>query len=112
MIADFAGQIKDRQVYVAEYQSLLAGYVVFYPNQDHIHLENIAVRPSLAGQGIGKKLFNYVEQAASEKGFKTIELYTNEAMTENLDMYPRLGYVEIDRHQQDGFNRVFFRKLL
>ena len=35
---------------------------------------------------------------------------TNEAMTENLAYYARHGYVETHRAEQDGFQRVFFRK--
>jgi hypothetical protein len=31
-------------------------------------------------------------------------------MTENLACYPRHGYAETHRAEQDGFNRVFFRK--
>lgn len=41
-----------------------------------------------------------------------IRLYTNEAMTENLAYYPRHGYAETHRAEQDGFQRIFFRKRL
>jgi hypothetical protein len=33
-------------------------------------------------------------------------------MTENLLLYPSLGYHLIDRRREDGFDRVFFRKSL
>lgn len=33
-------------------------------------------------------------------------------MTDNLSIYPRLGYVEVERRLEDGFNRVFFEKRL
>lgn len=35
---------------------------------------------------------------------------TNAAMTENLVFYPRLGYVEVDRGVDDGYDRVYFTK--
>ena len=57
-------------------------------------------------------LMEYVEQTARTHGANAVELYTNETMTENLAMYPKLGYIEIVRKQQHGFNRVFFRKLM
>ncbi len=110
MVADFASQIELGQVYAAVFGSSFAGYVVFYAETDHLHLENVAVHPSHAGKGIGKTLVEYVEQRARDEGLNAVELYTNEAMTENLAMYPKLGYIEIERRQQDGFNRVFFRK--
>ena len=31
-------------------------------------------------------------------------------MTENIAYYPALGYAEIGRWEEDGFNRVFYRK--
>jgi hypothetical protein len=33
-------------------------------------------------------------------------------MTENLDFYPRLGYLETQRVHEDGFDRVYFEKVL
>jgi len=41
-----------------------------------------------------------------------VTLYTNERMTENLRLYPALGYLETGGAVQDGFARVFYRKLL
>ena len=31
-------------------------------------------------------------------------------MTENLVLYPRLGYVEVDRCVDNGYDRVYFTK--
>jgi hypothetical protein len=33
-------------------------------------------------------------------------------MTENLGLYPRLGYQQFDRRVEDGFDRVYFEKTL
>jgi GNAT superfamily N-acetyltransferase len=83
---------------------------VFYPEGDHILLENVAVLPSAAGKGIGKALIGFCEDEARRRGFGSVHLYTNERMAENLSIYPRLGYVEVARRVEDGFNRVFFAK--
>ena len=110
MNADFASQIASGYVHVASDGSAVVGYVVFYPQGDHIHLENVAVLQAHAGRGIGRQLIEHVECSARRMGLNAVELYTNEAMTENLAMYPKLGYVEVDRKRQAGFDRVFFRK--
>ncbi|WP_421852650.1 GNAT family N-acetyltransferase [Marinomonas sp.] len=112
MHADFAKLINDGHVCISMFDSQFAGYVVFYSGDTHVHLENIAVLPELSGRGIGKALIKYVENIAISDGYQSVQLYTNEAMTENLAMYPKLGYVEIARKQEDGFNRVFFHKPL
>jgi ribosomal protein S18 acetylase RimI-like enzyme len=84
--------------------------VVFYVEDDHIHLESVAVLPSRSGKGVGKRLIDHAEQFAQQAGLKAVELYTNEAMAENLAMYSKLGYQVIGRKIQAGFHRVFFRK--
>ena len=112
MVADFARQIALEQIYVATSGSLLSGFVVFYKKSDHIHLENIAVIPESSGKSIGKALIEFVEQCAHDAGINAVELYTNEVMTENIAIYTKLGYVETERKREDGFNRVYFRKLL
>ena len=49
---------------------------------------------------------------ARQRGLKAVHLYTNEKMTENLSLYPRLGYIEVARRMEDGFSRVYFEKSL
>lgn len=110
MVADFAPQIAAGQVWVSCHDGSIAGYVVLFPRGDHLHVENIAVRPESQGQGIGRTLLDFAEGRARDHGLGAIELYTNEKMTENLVLYPRLGYREIDRRSENGFSRVYFRK--
>ncbi len=112
MVADFAKQIGADMVYVDCEKQQVQAFVIFYPHGDHIHLENLAVRPERQGLGIGRRLALFVEQAAMQNGYNTIELYTNAAMTENFSFYQRLGYDEVGRREEDGFHRVFYRKEL
>ncbi len=112
MVADFAHQIDRELVWVAECNNCFAGYIVFYPVADAMHLENVAVRNQYAGQGVGRQLIDHAETQARRLSMISIELYTNLKMTENLAYYPKLGYTEIDRRDEDGFSRVYYRKIL
>jgi ribosomal protein S18 acetylase RimI-like enzyme len=113
MIADFGAQIAAGHIYVATGDDgIFQGFIVFYPEERHILLENVAVLPRAAGRGIGKALIRFCENEARQGGFSAVHLYTNEKMTENLSIYPRLGYAEVGRRSEDGFNRVFFEKPL
>ena len=112
MVADFAAQIAAGEVYVAtDDQGTFQGFIVFYAEEGHVLLENVAVLPRAAGRGVGKALIGFCEDAARQRGMN-VHLYTNEKMTENLSIYPRLGYVEVGRRSEDGFNRVYFEKIL
>ena len=110
MVADFKSSVAVKNVVIACVDNRLLGYVVFYPLKESMHLENVAVFPQDANSGVGRKLISRVEQTAAALRLEFVELYTNEAMTENLSMYPALGYLEYDRRCEDGFNRVYFRK--
>lgn len=113
MVADFECQIASEMIYVAVDEiNCLQGFVVFYEVEEGIHLENVAVLPGAAGKGIGRALIRFCESECLKRGFDTVHLYTNERMTENLSIYPRLGYVEVDRRIEDGFSRVYFEKRL
>ncbi|MBC7140186.1 MAG: GNAT family N-acetyltransferase [Defluviimonas sp.] len=113
MVADFATQIADGDVFVAtDDRNVIQGFIVFYAEERHMLLENVAVLPRAAGRGVGKQLVNFCENAARERGFSAVQLYTNEKMAENLSIYPKLGYIEVGRHTEDGFNRVYFEKVL
>lgn len=112
MLADFKAQIEVGQVYVSADGDAFEGFIVFFPKGDHMLLENVAVLPSATGRGVGKRLIGFCEAEARRGGFAAVRLYTNEKMTENLSIYPRLGYVEIARRHEDGFDRVFFEKRL
>lgn len=90
----------------------IIGYVVYYPRADHMHLENVGVLPRFNGRSYGRRLIEHVEHAALRNGLDAVELYTNEKMVENIAMYPKLGYTEVDRRIDEGFSRVFFRKTL
>lgn len=113
MTADFAAQIAAglTHVYLGE-DNRVQGYIVFYPQGDHMLLESVAVLPQAAGRGMGKALIAFCENEARRVGLDAVRLYTNEKMTANLSIYLRLGYTETGRRIEDGFKRVFFEKLL
>ena len=88
----------------------VAGFIILIPRPGYLLLDNVAVLPAAQGRGIGARLLALAEDRARALGVPEIRLYTNAAMTENLTYYPRYGYTETHRAQQDGFQRVFFRK--
>jgi hypothetical protein len=58
------------------------------------------------------ELLAFAEKQAGSASLAEVRLYTNEAMTENLAFYGRLGFEETGRRFEDGYKRVFLRKTL
>jgi GNAT superfamily N-acetyltransferase len=110
--ADYAAAVGKGQAFVAVIDGCTVGLIVLVPQQECLLLENVAVLPSLQGRGIGTRLLEFAEFRATEFGLTEIRLYTNVAMTENLAYYPRRGYVETHRAEEDGYRRVYFTKRL
>lgn len=112
MEADYAAAVSAGTMWVAEDEGGLLGFIVLVDTDDHLLIDDIAVEPHAQGRGIGTQLPALAESEARRRGHDRIQLYTNEAMTENLDYYPRKGYVETHRGEQVGYRRVFFTKTL
>ncbi len=112
MDSDYAALIEDASVWVLTCDDRLLGSLVTIVNDDHLLLDSIAVAPDAQGHGYGALLLRRAEDDAHDAGLAEMRLYTNAAMTENVAMYPRFGYVETHRGGQDGFRRVFFSKRL
>lgn len=112
MEADYAAAVRDGTTWIAESDGRMLGFVVLTDAEGHLLLENVAVDPLAQGRGVGGRLLALADDEARRRGYDEIRLYTNEAMTENLDYYPRKGYVETHRAEQDGYRRVFFTRRL
>jgi len=86
------------------------GVLVTVDEPDHVFVDTIAVSAAGRGRGFARVLFEFVEERARARGCGEVRLYTNAAMTENLELYPHLGFVEVDRRVDEGFDRVYFVK--
>lgn len=109
---DYARKTSLNQVFVGADQGEVAGLLVLVIEQDHLLIESIAVDPDCQGTGIGRALMAYAETYAIDRGIAELRLYTNEAMTENLAFYSRLGYSEYARRTEYDLKRVFLRKAI
>jgi len=113
MLDDYAARIAEGSVSVIEDGAGgIAGIIVLLPERDHLLLDNIAVRPDCRGRGFGHGLIAFAEAEARRRGYSEIRLYTHEAMTENIALYGRIGFVETARGRQASYDRVFMTKTL
>lgn len=103
-----ADAIERQRVWVAEHDSRIAGVMILVVGDSFLMLENIAVRPSSAGKGVGRALIEQAEQDCRSLGLSEIRLSTHENMPENVAIYTRLGWRETGR----SGNKVLMTKTL
>jgi GNAT superfamily N-acetyltransferase len=112
MLDDYAKRIADGQVWVLVGASGIAGILVLEESPKGFMLDNIAVAPHRRGEGLGRLLLEFAEAEAVRRGWRDIRLYTNALMTENIELYRRIGYFETARLTENGFDRVYMTKSL
>jgi len=112
MLQDYSNVIRTSQVHVAEREGRILGVLELLVTDEGFLLDSVAVDPSAQGTGIGRQLLEFAENEARHHGFQSIYLMTNEKMTENQELYARVGYVLFDRQTVHGYSRVLMRKHL
>lgn len=111
LLDDYAARMTIASLHVLDgTEGRLIGIIVLLPRADHLLLDNIAVDPACQAQGFGKQLMAFAEAEARRLCLPEVRLYTNALMTENLALYPRLGYRQTDRRMEQGYDRVYFAK--
>jgi len=108
MLDDYAALIRGHNVWVAGRP--VTGTIVLIAEPDHLLLDNIAVDPAAQGTGVGRALLDFADAEARRRGYDELRLYTHQTMTENIALYARIGWTETGRGEQNGFERVFFKK--
>jgi len=113
MLTEYEKAIENNITYVIEEDKIgIIGVLILITSKTTCLLENIAIQPSVQGKGYGKVLLQLAEQTAEELGYEYIELYTNEMMHENIILYKKINYQIFKYVQENGYNRVYMRKLL
>ncbi len=112
MVADFPAAIAAGEVHVLAAGRAVVGFIVFRTGPGHLFVENVAVDPAWQHRGLGRRLMAFAEKTAVERDLAIVRLYTNVHMTDNMSFYRELGFVEIERRSEDGFDRVYFEKRL
>jgi ribosomal protein S18 acetylase RimI-like enzyme len=112
MLDDYDAVIREAQVHVAIGDETVVGAIVMRVTAEGFYLENVSVRPAVKGRGVGRTLLELAEDEARRQGFGSIYLATHELMTENRELYSRIGYQVFEHRVVDGFARVMFRKPL
>ena len=112
MLADYEGLVAAGNLFVLEHDGKIAGFIVLFPKNGDLFIENLAIWPDLQGRRLGRFLMAFAEEEARRLGLGRLRLYTNEVMTENFPFYRRLGFSEEGLVVEDGYRRMYFSKML
>ena len=96
MIADYGEALKAHRFDLLEAGGKVVGLIETAANEDHLWIENIAVKPEDQRNGFGKILIRKAEELAKDAGLVELRLLTNAAFESNIQLYEKTGFV-VDR---------------
>lgn len=103
MLADYGHAVVAHRIDVLEAEGRVVGLIELVAEADCLLIENVAVLPEHAGNGLGRLLMAHAEAVAREMGLGRLRLYTNRLMAANAAFYRRLGYaVDNEEPKPDG----------
>lgn len=112
MLEDFMKAIRDDEIWLAESSGVCKGLLHLKFAPSHLVYEIVAVSPLWQGQGVGKALLRFGEEKAKEYGYQEIRLLTNQTFSAAVAMYPKYGYQEVERREEEGYSRIYYRKAI
>jgi len=75
-------------------------------------IKRMWVDPARRGIGLGRRLLGRLEGEVRSSGRSRVVLDTNDALTEAISMYGRLGYISIERYNDNPYADRWFEKSL
>jgi GNAT superfamily N-acetyltransferase len=73
-------------------------------------LRRLYVAPEARSLGLGRRLFEAMEEAARRIGYRTVRLDTHPALEEAREMFEELGYREIPAYNDNPNAGVWYEK--
>lgn len=92
MLADYARSLTEHRFDVVETFSEVVGVIETMSRDDHLWIENVAIRPERQGQGLGRRLLAHAEGLATAEGLRELRLLTSSVFRSNIELYERVGY--------------------
>ena len=112
MGADYHVAVRDHLIDLLIVGGTLVGLIEMIASNDHLLIENVAVRPDSQAKGFGHHLMRHAEQVAQTLRFAELRLYTNSRFEENSRFYIHLGYAIDSQDPIPGGFRVNMSKRL
>lgn len=97
--AELRGYLAAGTAWVADIDDSVAAFLLGERVEMYLHIEQVAVHPLAARQGIGRRLIDHTAGVARDEGLTALTLTTMADVPWNAPYYRRLGFVELREEQ-------------
>jgi len=112
MIVDYAKAITVHHVELLMVATESVGVLETIRRDDHLWIENVAVRPDRQGLGFGRCLLAHAEKTAAQMNYAKLCLLTNAAFGSSVILYEKAGYTADRTEPFRGGVTVYMSKTL
>ena len=110
--ADLRALVNDDQVFVYVLENAIRGFIIYRISGPDVHVEALAVSPLYRRRGVGRLLLDAADREGLKQNCRRAIFYTNAQMFENLAYFRGKGFQEVDRRQENGYERVYLERYL
>lgn len=103
---------KGGYIFFAKYNDEIVGTVALINQNSFFELSKMAVSPKYQGLKIGKKLMDYCIAFSKKKGWKSITLYSHRKLVPAINLYKKIGFIEIELEAESHYERSDIKMLL
>jgi len=96
---------KGGYIFFAKYNNEIVGTVALINQNTFFELSKMAVSPKYQGLKIGKQLMDYCISFSKKKGWKSITLYSHRTLVPAINLYKKIGFVEIELEADSHYER-------
>ena len=113
MTDDYADVIARHRAATPKPDGAIVGPIALAWRTSTLGLRRSPSIPTAHGTGVGRALLEHAEHVALKDGHTELRLLTHELMTENRNLYTRIGYTErSERPLGDGNALIIYAKPL
>lgn len=99
-------------IFFAKVNDEIAGTVALINLNECYELSKMAVSPKFQGLKIGRKLMDKCIHFSKEQGWDQIMLYSNRILSPAINLYRKVGFVEVELESDPYYQRADIKMIL
>ncbi len=99
-------------IFFAKVNDEIAGTVALINKNECYELSKMAVSPKFQGLKIGQKLMDKCIHFSKEQGWDQIMLYSNRILSPAINLYRKVGFVEVELESDPYYQRADIKMIL
>jgi GNAT superfamily N-acetyltransferase len=99
-------------IFFVKAENNIIGTAAFIDQGSFFELSKMALLPKYQGLKIGQQLIEYCIKFAKEKKWKNIILYSNRVLVPAINMYKKVGFIELPLEKEVHYERANIKMIL